>query len=130
MATIKQFEDIECWQLARKLFSDIYQITTLGEFKKDFSLKDQVRRSAGSVMDNIAEGFGRDGTKEFIQFLSYAKGSASEVQSQLYRALDCNYINTETFNDIYNRTNNIIGKLTNLIKYLTSSNIKGNKYPK
>jgi four helix bundle protein len=130
MATIKQFEDIECWQLARVLFVDIHKITISGNFQKDFALKDQIRRSSGSIMDNIAEGFGRDGTKEFIQFLSYSKGSAAEVQSQLYRALDCNYINAETFNTLYNRTNNIIGKLTNLIKYLCSSTIKGNKYPK
>jgi four helix bundle protein len=130
MATIKQFEDIECWQLARQLFSDIHHITLQEGFNKDFALKDQIRRSTGSVMDNIAEGFGRDGTKEFVQFLSYSKGSAAEIQSQLYRALDCSYIDTETFNTLYSRTNNIIGKLTNLIKYLTSSHIKGNKYPK
>lgn len=130
MATIRKFEDIECWQLARSLFFDIHMIAVAGAFSKDYALKDQIRRSSGSIMDNIAEGFGRDGSKEFIQFLSYSKGSAAEVQSQLYRALDCSYIDTETFNTLYTQTNNIIGKLTNLIKYLTSSTIKGNKYPK
>lgn len=130
MATIKQFEDIEAWQQARQMCIEIRKITEQGEFQNDYSLKGQIRRSSGSIMDNIAEGYGRDGSKEFVQFLSFSKGSATEVQSQLYRALDYNYISTETFNVLYNQTNSIIGKLTNLIKYLTSSNIKGNKYPK
>ncbi len=128
MATIKRFEELNSWQLAKELFASIYKITTSGDFQKDFALKNQIRRSSGSIMDNIAEGFGRGGNKEFIQFLSCARGSATEAQSQLHRALACNYIDTETFNLLYNKVDNIIGKLTNLIKYLKSSKIKGNKF--
>ncbi|TCO04421.1 four helix bundle protein [Natronoflexus pectinivorans] len=128
MATINRFEDIEAWQLARQLCVEVFKITVSDNFKNDFSLKDQIKRSSGSIMDNIAEGYGRDGNKEFIQFLSYAKGSASEVQSQLYRALDLKYINETTFNEVYNLAKNIKGKITNLMKYLSNSNFRGTKY--
>lgn len=79
-------------------------------------------------MDNIAEGFGRGGNKEFMQYLSFSKGSATEVQSQLYRALDYQYINQEIFDQLYENTNHIIGKITNLMKYLANSDNKGTKY--
>jgi four helix bundle protein len=79
-------------------------------------------------MDNIAEGFGRDGNREFIQFLSYSKGSVSEVQSQLYRALDNKYIDECTFQKLYELAKNIIGKTTNFMKYLSNSSLKGLKY--
>ena len=92
MATINRFEDIEAWQHAERLEREIFKLTLEGEFAKDFSLKDQIRRSTGSVMDNIAEGFERSGNREFIQFLSISKGSCGEVQSQLYRALDQSYL--------------------------------------
>jgi four helix bundle protein len=128
MATIKHFEDIEAWQLARQMCVEIHDITLQGAFGNDFSLKDQIRRSSGSVMDNIAEGFGRDGNREFIQFLSYSKGSASEVQSQLYRALDNKYIDEGTFQKLYDLAKNIIGKTTNFMKYLSNSSLKGPKY--
>ena len=128
MATIKHFEDIEAWQLARQMCVEIHEITLQGAFGNDFSLKDQIRRSSGSVMDNIAEGFGRDGNREFIQFLSYSKGSASEVQSQLYRALDNKYIDEGTFQKLYELAKNIIGKTTNFMKYLSNSSLKGLKY--
>jgi four helix bundle protein len=128
MATIKHFEDIEAWQLARQMCIEIHEITLQGAFGNDFSLKDQIRRSSGSVMDNIAEGFGRDGNREFIQFLSYSKGSASEVQSQLYRALDNKYIDEGTFQKQYELVKNIIGKTTNFMKYLSNSSLKGPKY--
>ena len=89
MATIKKFEDLEIWQIARELHLEISEITqSIPSFARDFELKDQIRRSAGSTMDNIAEGFGRSSRLEFIQFLSIAKASASEVQSQLIRSID------------------------------------------
>ena len=88
MTFIRRFEDIEAWQKGRHLCKKIREVTNIGDFQRDFSLKDQIRRSSGSIMDNIAEGFGRDGNREFIQYLSCSKGSANEVQSQLYRALD------------------------------------------
>jgi len=98
MATIKRFEDLEIWQLAREISRDVYDITRKDSIKHDFSLIDQLRRSSGSIMDNIAEGFERDGNKEFVQFLSYAKGSAGETRLQLYRAVDQKYIETMNIN--------------------------------
>ncbi len=97
MATIKAFEDIEAWQKARQFCKEIYKLTLEGSFAKDFSLRDQINRSSGSIMDNIAEGFERGSKNEFIQFLSYSKGSAGETRSQLHRAFDRNYITETTF---------------------------------
>lgn len=97
MATVKRFEDLVIWQKARKLSIEIYELTRRGTFAKDFSLKDQINRATGSVMDNIAEGFGRMGKQEFIRFLATSKSSANEVQSQLYRAVDRKHISIEEF---------------------------------
>src|SRR5690606_41719940 len=88
MAAIKRFEDLECWKSARDLCANIFQATNSGPFIKDFSLKDQILRSGGATMDNIAEGVGRGGSKELIQFLFIAKASCAEVTSQLSRAKD------------------------------------------
>jgi len=128
MATIQKFEDIDAWQKARELTKTIYVLTNDGQFARDFGLRDQIRRASVSIMSNIAEGFGRGGNKEFIQFLSTAKGSASEVQAQLYVALDANHINDEQFQSLYalaQSTGNMIG---GLIRYLKKSEIKGIKY--
>ncbi len=92
MATVKKFEDLEIWQEARKLSKDIIRIAKETDLKNHFRLRDQIKASSGSVMDNIAEGFERDGNLEFRQFLSIAKGSAGESRSQLYRFFDNNYI--------------------------------------
>ncbi|MCK4678698.1 MAG: four helix bundle protein [Bacteroidales bacterium] len=128
MSTIERFEEIEAWKRARILSNEIYQITFLRNFSKDFGLKDQITRASGSVMDNIAEGFERGGNKEFIQFLFIAKGSIGEVRSQLYRAKDLKYISETQFREIYNLTVEI-GKLVGgLIKYLSNSKYKGTKY--
>jgi len=96
-----RFEDLPCWQKARELCRAVFKVINQGPFSKDFGLKDQIWRAAGSAMDNIAEGFDDMSTKEFIRFLGYALRSCSEVQSQLYRALDCRYISKEDFNHIY-----------------------------
>ncbi len=128
MSTIKRFEDIEAWQLSRELYKVIFRHTCEGEFVKDYGLKDQIRRSTGSIMDNIAEGFERDGNREFIQFLSYSKGSSGEVKSQLYRALDSNYIDKIAFEELSNETDIIGSKLGTFIKYLKSSGFRGTKY--
>ena len=93
MATIKRFEEIKAWQKARVLNSRVGDIIDKGQFKRNFRLIDQVEGSAGSIMDNIAEGFERSGNKEFVQFLYIAKGSCGEFRSQLYRAVDRKYIN-------------------------------------
>ena len=97
MSSFQRFEDIEAWQKARELTKAIYAMSNDGQFARDFGLRDQIRRASVSIMSNIAEGFGRGGNKEFIQFLSTAKGSASEVQAQLYVALDAGYINQDQF---------------------------------
>ena len=88
MATVKKFEDLEIWQKARGVIREIYSISSVGEFSKDYGLKDQIRRSSVSIISNISEGFERDGNKEFLQFLSLAKGSCGELRAQLYVALD------------------------------------------
>lgn len=105
MSTIKTFEDLEIWKQARLLCQDVFLITSHDLFFKDFGLKNQINNSSGSVMDNIAEGFERDGTKEFIQFLSIAKASCGECRSQLYRSLDRLYINTCEFETISKKNN-------------------------
>ena len=93
MATIKQFEDLEIWQLARTLCQDIHNIIITTSLNNDYKLRDQINSSSGSIMDNIAEGFERSGKNEFRQFLSIAKGSCGETRSQLYRVFDEKYIN-------------------------------------
>jgi len=95
MATIQTFEDIEAWQKARQLSKMGYEFTKQDAFKKDYGLFNQIRRAAVSVMSNIAEGFDRSGNKEFIQFLFITKASTAEIESQLYVALDNEYINKE-----------------------------------
>ena len=128
MATIQKFEDLKCGQHARSLCKLIFQLTSKDLFSKDFSLGNQMNSSSGSVMDNIAEGFEREGTKEFIQFLSIAKGSPGETHSQLIRALDRNYISKQEFSHAAAWVTQINGTLKGLIKYLRSSEIKGYKY--
>ena len=86
MATIQKFEDLEIWQQARAICQNIEMLIQTTNLKTNYSLKDRIDRSSGSIMDNIAEGFERNGNREFIQFLSIAKGSCGEVKSQSYRA--------------------------------------------
>lgn len=128
MSTIKTFEDLEIWKKARLLCQDIFLITSHDLFSKDFGLKNQINNSSGSVMDNIAEGFDRDGTKEFIQFLSIAKASCGECRSQLYRSLDRLYINTCEFETISFKTIQLGRKISNLMEYLRKTDIRGSKY--
>ena len=128
MASIEKFEDIEAWQKARELTREIYRVTNQGAFAKDFGLRDQIRRASVSIMSNIAEGFGRGGNREFIQFLSMAKGSVSEVQAQLYVAVDAGYLTKDQFQQLYSlsqSTGNLIG---GFIRYLTKSADKGVKF--
>ena len=127
---IKRFEDLVIWQDARSLCKYIFDITRQEPFCKDFKLRDQIRTSSGSIMDNPAEGFERDGNKEFIQFLSIAKGSCGECRSQSYRAFDYQYISSETLEELITRTTNISGKISKLINYLKKSDITGSKFKK
>jgi four helix bundle protein len=103
MALIKRFEDIHAWQEARVLTRQIYQLTALGEFSRDFGLRDQIREAAVSAMTNIAEGFDCESKTEFARFLGYARRSAVEVQSLLYAALDAKYINEEVLRTHYDQ---------------------------
>jgi len=100
MATLGRFEDFQVSQKARELTKEVYSVTKLSEFSKDYALRDQIRRAAISVLSNIAEGVERKGCREFINFLNIAKGSASEVRAQLYVSLDQGYINQETCDKI------------------------------
>ncbi len=128
MSTITKFEDIIVWQKAREFCKDIFFITKEEAFSKDFGLIKQIRNSSGSIMDNIAEGFSRGGNKEFFQFCSISKGSLGEVQSQLYRALDINYITQIKFDELYTKSVEIGKLLTSFMNYLQSTDIKGIKY--
>jgi len=118
MTTIERFEDIEAWKKARELAKDIYAVTSKGGFAKDFSLKDQIRRAAVSIISNVAEGFSRQTDQEFVQFLHISKGSTSEVQSQLYVALDLDYINREEFERLYDEADQVARLISGFIKYL------------
>jgi four helix bundle protein len=128
MATIKSFKDLQVWKDAREFASDIFQISIDGSFARDFGLRDQINRSTGSIMDNIAEGFERDGKKEFIMFLSFSKGSAGEARSQLYRALDRKHITEEQFQKLHEQSEKISNQLGSFIQYLKQSEYKGTKF--
>jgi four helix bundle protein len=128
MATIKQFEELEVWQKSRTLVNKIYELSNVNSFSKDFGLKDQMRRASVSIVSNIAEGFERDGRKEFLQYLSIAKGSAGELRAQLYIALDQKYISQAEFENLYDEIKEISMMLKGFIIYLQKSELKGTKY--
>ncbi len=128
MATIKRFEDILSWEKARELCKSLGELIDQGKFKHSYKFIDQIESSSGSVMDNIAEGFERGGNKEFIQFLYISKGSCGEFRSQLYRALDRNYLNQNEFDLLYDLAKETIVLLQKLIDYLHNSELKGSKY--
>lgn len=128
MATIKRFEDIEAWQKARELDRQIFSIVCTTRIQKDYALRDQMLRSSGSIMDNIAEGFERGGKGEFVLFLGYSKGSTGELRSQLYRAHDRKYITEPVFNDLYAAATEISKMEGGFIDYLQQSKFRGAKY--
>ncbi|WP_291152360.1 four helix bundle protein [Flavobacterium sp. UBA7680] len=128
MATINRFEDLEIWKEARRLAKEIHLIAIHTELRSDLRFKNQIKDSSGSVMDNIAEGFERDGNLEFRQFLSIAKGSAGETRSQLYRVFDFEYISEQKFEALKTDYENLSGKIKNFITYLNKKDFKGNKF--
>ena len=121
------FEDLHIYQRARELTSQIYTITKTVEFAKDFTLIDQVRRAAISVMSNVAEGFERGSKIEFIQFLYIAKGSCGEVRAQLQIAKDLKYIPDEQYTQLYKLAQTISAMISNFIAHLQTSNYQGEK---
>lgn len=114
--------------MARVLFQHIIKISKETALCKDYKLEDQIEASSGSIMDNIAEGFGRGGNAEFIQFLEIANASACECQSQLYRILDKGYIDNNYFQELYLLAENIKGKIISLVNYLNSCTVRGVKF--
>ena len=128
MPTFHRFEDIEAWQKARELTRELYAISDHGPFSKDFVLRDQIRRASVSIMANIAEGFERDGTAEFVQFLAIAKGSAAEVRSHAYVALDQRYIAQKDFDRLTAVTTELGRRIVALMNYLRRSGTKGLKF--
>lgn len=128
MATVTKFEELEIWQQARILSNVIFALTLREPFCKDFKLRDQINEASGSVMDNIAEGFERGSRLEFVNFLGYSKGSCGEVKSQLYRAIDRDYISKPEFNQCYEMSNRIAAGISKLIEYLNKTNVRGLKF--
>ena len=125
---METFEDLAIFQKARELSKQVYQITRQGEFKYDSRFVQQIRASAGSVMDNIAEGYERQGNKEFKNFLYIAKGSCGELRSQVMRAHDVNFITDETYNQMYADCKKLSIAITNFIKTIKDSDFKGTRY--
>lgn len=125
---VRRFEDLEIWQEARELCKVIRILTSQGGFVRDYKFRDQIRDSSGSIMDCIAEGFERDGNKEFIQFLSISKGSCGETRSQGHRAFDYEYITQAELDDLLDRTTRLSKRISAFMSYLRNSEIKGTKF--
>lgn len=128
MSRIDRFEDLDVWKMARELTASIYTISGTGTFSRDFALRDQIRRAAISIVSNIAEGFERDGDKEFLQFLSMAKGSCGEVRAQLALAIDQHYIALDEYQNLTEKTLQLSRKISGLMAYLRRSQFTGRKY--
>ena len=130
MSAVRDFEELAIFQKARELSAKIYPVTRRGEFKYDSRFVQQIRAAAGSIMDNIAEGFERGGNKEFLNFLYIAKGSCGEVRSQLIRANDVGYLTPEEYNELYTECRKLSAGIMNFIKEIKASDITGAKYKK
>ena len=128
MATYESFEELQVWQKARQLVNEVYTLSKNSTFGRDLGLRDQIRRAADSVMSNVAEGFERGGTGEFIQFLSMTKGSAGEVRSQLYVAHDQGYLSPEEFDQLTFLASDTSRLISGLMSYLRKFGVKGTKY--
>ena len=130
MRKIDKFEDLEVWQLAREICIDLEELFKSTALGKRYALLNQMDRSSGSIMDNIAEGFGRGGNLEFRNFLGFARGSCTELRSQLYRSLDKELITPEQFENLDQKCDKEIAKLGSFIKYLSNTEYKGTKFKK
>jgi len=128
MATYTNFEDLEVWKLSREYCSEIYEIIETTSLKNNWKLRDQIDGASGSIMDNIAEGFERGGTKKFIQFLGFSKGSCGETRSQLYRIFDRGFIDENKLKYLVTKSQQISKQINGFIKYLKQTDIKGYKF--
>lgn len=128
MATIKSFEELEIWQIARELAKRVKKLTETELFCKDYRFRDQTNASAGSVMDNIAEGFERSGQVGVCKLSFYAKGSSGEVRSQLYRAVDYGYLEEKDVLPVIREYGSLAAKISGFMQYLNKSDYKGQKF--
>ena len=128
MSKVEKFEDLAIFQMARDLCKEVYAITKDGEFHKDSRFVQQIHAAAGSIMDNIAEGFERQGNKEFVNFLYIAKGSCGEVRSQVIRASDVRFIDKDTATRLYNDCMGLSKAISAFIKSIKSSDFAGSKF--
>ena len=130
MGKVERFEDLEVWQLGREICQDLEKLFKTTALGKRYALLNQMDRSSGSIMDNIAEGFGRGGSLEFRNFLGFARGSCAELRSQLYRSLDKDLITAKQFENLDQKCDKEIAKLGSFIKYLSNTDYKGTKFKK
>jgi four helix bundle protein len=130
LAVIRRVEDIEAWKDARKLAAAVYKATGEGAWSRDFGLRDQVRRAVVSIASNIAEGYARESDAEFCRFLAIARGSANEAKTQFYIALNLGYVDEEVFRSVYSQIDCICGRMTNLMRYLSSKKAKKTADPR
>lgn len=128
MANYSSFEEMNIYQLARDLCKEIWYLIQNTSLGQDYKLREQINGSSGSVMDNIAEGFGRGGNKEFIHFLSYSRGSCCETKAQLQRAFDRNHITQEKYSELVSKAQVIIDQISKFMNFLKTSDKKGSKY--
>ncbi len=128
MASFERFEDLDNWKLSKDVANQVYDVTSIGKFSQDYVLRDQVRRAVVSIFSNIAEGFERNGNKEFLQFLSIAKASCGEVRAQLIFANDRDYISSEQYEALVKNLVSLSSQIGGFIKYLRQSDLKGMKF--
>jgi four helix bundle protein len=128
MATVNRFEDLEIWQLARKLYGKISSIADRLRQQKEFRFAEQMKSAAGSIMDNIAEGFERSSRLEFLHSQGISKGECGELKSQIYRCFDDKYISDTEFSELYSETDILAKKIASFIIYLNSCEHKGLKF--
>ncbi|CAM4098113.1 four helix bundle protein [Gillisia limnaea] len=130
MGKVERFEDLEVWQISQEICKELEELFLNTALGKRYALKDQMDKSSGSIMDNVAEGFGRGGNLEFRNFLGYSRGSCAELKSQLYRAMDKSLISQEQFKSLSAKCDKEIAKITAFINFLNRSDFKGSKFKK
>ena len=127
MAHYTSYQDLDIYKLAREVTNDVWDLIVTTPLGVDYKLRDQINGSSGSIMDNIAEGFGRGGNREFINFLSYARGSCCETEAQLQRALDRKHLSETQFLELFNKTQNLNDQISKFMNYIKDSERKGSK---